>query len=756
MKLSTKSMILGGFMSLFSLGVSAQKANPDDAKVEALLKKMSLEEKIGQMTQVTLAMVAKDTWGNKDGELDPKLLDEYIHKYKVGSFLNTVNRALTIPEWHKIIKTMQDEALKEPNKIPIIYGLDAIHGQTYTLESTLFPHNIAMAASRNLELGRQVTQVTAKELRASGTRWNFAPVLDCGRNPLWSRQVETYGEDPYIGKTMGTAVIKAYEEGGLRNPNAVASCMKHFIGYSNPRSGKDRTPTMMPEIELREYYLPQFREAVKAGSSTIMINSGEINGVPVHASKYLLTDVLRKELGFKGLVVTDWEDIKRLHVRHKVADSPRKAVAMAINAGIDMSMVPTDYSFAVLLKEAVEKGEVSMARIDEAVRRVLALKYKVGLFENAYPEPEATKNFNLPAYQTIALEAAREAMTLLKNQQNILPLAKNAKVLLAGPGANSLSTLNGAWSYMWQGDDESLYPKRDQTIAQAFEAKIGKENVINIGVKGYKSSDNFDVTKLQNAAGNADVIVLCLGENAYAETPGNIDDLTLDQNQLDLAKAAILTGKPVVLILTEGRPRIIASIEPGMKAILQGYWSGSNAGKAIADVIFGDYNPNGRLPYTYPRSTGSIHTYDYKFTEELKEEGGTAIVEGEATNPQFAFGTGLSYTTFEYSGMKTNTATLKGDAKLTVSITVKNTGKRAGKHTVELYSRDLYASITPSLRRLRAFQKISLEAGESKEISFEIDRNDLAFVNEQLKTVTETGDFELMIGNQKVGFKFEE
>jgi beta-glucosidase len=734
--------------------VTPGSTSKDEAKIEAILKKLTLEEKVGQMTQITLTMLAENTWSNTNGKLDMAKVNEFIHKYKVGSFLNSANRALTLDEWHSILKILQEETMKESHQIPMVYGLDAIHGQTYTVNSTLFPHNIAMAATRNPALVRDITKITAKELRASGTRWNFAPVLDCGRNPLWSRQAETYGEDPFLGGLLGIAAIKAYEEDGLKNQTAVASCMKHFIGYSNPRSGKDRTPTMMPEIELREYYLPQFKAAVEAGSSTIMINSGELNGVPVHVSKYLLQDVLRKELGFKGLVVTDWEDINRLYIRHRVAATPREAVVQAINAGIDMSMVPYDADFCPLLIEAVKKGEVSMSRIDDAVRNVLAFKMKLGLFDNPYVEFDAVKNFNLPEYQTVALEAAREAMTLLKNQKNTLPLGKKQKILLAGPGANNYGTLNGAWSYMWQGDVENLYPSRDLTIAQAIEAKIGKENLINLGAKGYKSYENYDGERLKAEAANASAIILCLGENAYAETPGNINDLTLDANQLKLAEAAILTGKPVILVLTEGRPRIISSIEPGINAILQAYWSGSNTAKAVADVLFGDYNPNGRLPYTYPRNTNALHTYDFKLTELPSEVYPEGIVPMNATNPQFAFGTGLSYTTFKYSNLKLSQSQLNGQEKMRVSLMVTNSGAMAGKHSVELYSRDLFASITPSNRRLRGVQKIELGPNQSKEVVFEITAEDLSFINEKLERVTENGEFDVIVGDLSARFTY--
>jgi beta-glucosidase len=726
----------------------SQKNLADEQKANSILKQMTLDEKIGQMTQVTLGLVCTQ----QDGVLDTAALRKAIQNYKVGSLLNVTNHALSVAQWNTVITQIQDEAKKTRLHIPVIYGLDGIHGQTYTLDATLFPQNIAMAATRNPELAKAVTKVTAKELRASGVRWNFAPVLDCGRQPLWSRFPETYGEDVYIGKTMGATVIKAYEEDGLRNPTAVASCMKHYLGYSASRTGKDRTPIYMPEIEMREYYLPQFREAVKAGASTIMINSGEINGTPVHASKYLLTDVLRKELGFEGVIVSDWEDIIRLHTRHNVAPTPRAAVAMAVNAGIDMSMVPTDFSFFDLLKEAVQKGEVPMSRIDDAVKRILLLKLKLGLFENPYPEAIAVSNFGKPEYQSLALDAAHEAMTLLKNQNDILPLAKNKKVLVAGPAAQSISALNGCWSYTWQGKDEEWYPKDGKTILQTIIDKIGSANVLTCTGKGFENMINFDTDKLKSAAQGADVIVLCLGENAYAESPGNTRDLVLPEEQINLAKAAIATGKPVVLVLSEGRPRFITSIEPQIKGILMSYWSGKKSAEAIADVLFGDYNPDGRLPFSYPKSMGEMVLYDRKPTEDIREVFNDNISGGY--DPLFAFGHGLSYTTFQYGDIQVSSNNLKADGKITVSITVKNTGTRDGKHAVELYSHQLYASITPFMRRLRAFKKISLKAGEQQTVSFVIDKTDLAIVNAQLKTVTEPGDFELMIGDKKAKISY--
>jgi len=529
--------------------------------------------------------------------------------------------------------------------------------------------------------------------------------------------------------------------------------MKHYLGYSASRTGKDRTPIYLPEIEMREYYLPQFRAAVKAGASTLMVNSGEINGVPVHASKYLLTDVLRKELGFQGLIVTDWEDIIRLHTRHNVAPTPRAAVVMAINAGIDMSMVPNDFSFFDLLKEAVEKGEVTVSRIDDAVRRILTLKMKLGLFDNPYPEDGAAANFGKAEYQGVALQAAREAMTLLQNNNNILPLPANTRILVAGPSAQSISALNGCWSYTWQGKDERWYPKDSKTILQAITDRSGAANVITTTVPGFDDPANLDTVKMKTAAVGVDVIVLCLGENAYAESPGNIRDLALPEEQVALAKAALSTGKPVLLVLTEGRPRLISQIAPQMSGILMAYWSGRKTAEAVSEVLFGDYNPDGRLPFSYPRSMGEMVLYDRKPTEDVRE----IFNENMTMNgydPLFPFGWGLSYTRFDYGDLQLSSDQLKAGGQLTISVRVTNTGKRDGKHTVELYTHEQYASITPNMRRLRAFSKIFLKAGESRTVNFTLTPDDLSFVNAELKTVTEPGTFEVLIGNKKALFTY--
>ncbi|ABG59535.1 glycoside hydrolase family 3 N-terminal domain-containing protein [Cytophaga hutchinsonii] len=746
-----------------------------EAKVDALIAKMSPEEKAGQMTQVNLNKILYTGNGsgydNNYGIIDPALLDTAIVKYKVGSILNAINRAYSQDQWISIITQIQDKATKTGQNIPVLYGIDAIHGVTFTLNSTLFPHNIGTAASWNPAVEAAGAEVTALEARACGLRWNFDPVLDLGRNPLWPRFPETFGEDPYLVEQMGVAAISKYEEAGLGSPKAVASCMKHFIGYSASRTGRDRTPSFIPEIELREYYLPQFQAAVKAGASTIMINSGEINGVPVHANKYLLTDVLRGELGFKGLIVTDWEDINRLHERHNISPTMRDAVKTAILAGIDMSMTPNDYEFTKHLISLIKDGEIPMAHIDASVKRILTLKMKLGLFENPVVEKEAIANFGKPEYAEKALFAARQTITLLKNDKNTLPLKKEIKIVVAGPNANNVPSLHGCWSYTWQGADASaklsskgdknfingvtfgdsilpLFPKSTLTIKQALEAKIGAGKVVCQSVENYEDPKNYSLPSLAGA----DAIVLCLGENSYAESPGSIRDLTLDARQIALAQAAIKTGKPVILVLVEGRPRVISAFVDGVPAVVDAFWPGSQGANAIADVLFGDYNPGGKLPFSYPKHTGDFIMYDHKWTEANVETTPGGFVD-EGYMPQWPFGHGLSYTTFEYSDAKISTDTLIGDAKLKVSVTVKNTGTVDGEEVVQLYTRDMFASVVPNSKRLRAFERVAIKAGESKTVSFEISRADLSFVKEEqtatthkFTRVTEEGAFKVMIG----------
>ena len=728
-----------------------------EKQVSQLLSSMTIEQKVGQMTQVNLGVVI-DKKEKKRVVFDPQKLSEALHKYQVGSILNSTSRALSVDEWHQVIKTIQDEALKNDLSIPVLYGIDAIHGVTYTKDSTLFPHNIGLGATRNPELVRKATKVTAMEARASGLRWNFDPVLDTGRNPIWPRFAETFGEDSYLVETMGVAAVRAYEEDGLNSLTGVASCMKHYVGYSDPANGKDRTPAYIPDVVLWEQHLPPFKAAVEAGASTIMINSASINGMPVHASKYLLTDVLRGQFGFEGLIVSDWEDVKRLHTRHRIAESPREAVKMAVDAGIDMSMVPHDFTFADHLLDLVKSGEVSEARIDRSVAIILKLKIDLGLFDNPYAEMDAVKNFGRPEYKQVALDAARESITLLKNQDSVLPLPKSAKVLIAGPSAHNLGPLHGSWSYSWQGDAEANYPRTTQTVFAAFTEKLGTENVEVMAampaVRGFHSPGNYDVDALQERAENVDYIVLMLGERAYAESPGALDDLNLPDNQKALAKAAAATGKPVIMVLTQGRPRIVRDIEPLARGIILAYQPGSQGAQAIADVIFGDYNPAGVLPFSYPQYTGDILPYDHGVLADIQQLE-PSVITHSGYKPQWPFGFGLSYTTFEYSDLMLSKSIMGENDTLEVSIVITNTGGRDGHHAIDLYVSDLYASLSPAVKKLRRFTKTYLKSGESTTIKFELDKNDLDFVNAKLQRVVEPGEFKVSIGELTETFHFQ-
>lgn len=720
-----------------------------DSDIESIIAKMTLEEKVGQMTNLTISTIVKEK--SDPVELDMDKVRDVIVKHHVGSIQNVVDHAYTLEEWHKIITQLQDVTLKETRvKIPFLYCIDAVHGANYTIKSTLFPHNIGMAATRNPALVKKCAEITAKEVRASGIRYNFSPVLDVGRQPLWPRFGETFGEDVYLVKAMGTASIRGYEGKKLSDVNAVASCMKHFLGYSVPATGRDRASASIPDITLREYFLPPFKAAVDSGAHTLMVNSADVNGIPVHASKYLLTNVLRKELGFKGVVISDWEDIKKLHERHKVADSHKQAVFLAVEAGIDMCIVPFDFSFSDQLIELVKEGRISEERINESVRRILQLKKDLGLWETPYVEKQAIKNFGLPEYQKVSLEAARESITLLKNTKNSLPLEKGKKILVVGPTARSLTSLHGSWSYTWQGTKSDYFSKDVLNVFRSIEEKA----------QAIHMDDSYFLTKKGNEdlkfIPDVSAIVVCIGEDAYAETPGNISDLELEARQLNLVKELAKFEFPMVLVLLEGRPRIIREIEPMADGIVMAYWPGPQGGKAIADVLFGDYNPNGKLPFTYPKYSGDLKTYDHRPLDIAVEQVVPEYKYFYQFDPQWEFGHGLSYTTFEYSDLKLSASQIKGNESLKVSVTVKNTGKRSGKETVELYSKDLFASVAPPVKRLRGFKKISLEPGGSQVVSFEINKSDLAFVGQDLFWITEPGDFEVMVGGLKENFKYLE
>jgi beta-glucosidase len=728
---------------LLTVGCSSKApASAEDQFIKELLSKMTLEEKVGQMTQVTIQVVSKQKGdARQDHQMDPEKLEEAIVKYHVGSILNVWDKAHTPEYWHEIISAIDANVQKTQNKIPVIYGIDAIHGANYTTGTTLFPQSIAVAASRNLDLLRKSADITAMETRASGIPWNFNPVLGMGRNPLWPRLWETFGEDTYLAKTMGRIYVEHMQGEDVSADDRVAACAKHYLGYSVPTTGKDRTPALIPIRELRETFLPTFAEAIDAGALTVMVNSSEINGEPVHASHFYLTELLKDELGFEGFVVTDWYDINNLFEREKVAKDQREAVKIAVLAGNDMSMVPFDYSFFIHLVDLVKSGEVPMSRIDDAVTRILKVKYRLGLFESAIPDPKLIARIGTKESQQVNLEAAREVITLLKNENKTLPLKKNQKVLVTGPTANKLSVLNGGWTITWQGDQETLYPQEKFTVLEAIQEKIGKRNVMY--APGSDFDQNGNIRQAVAAAKNADVIVVCLGEEPYCETPGNINDLSLPDVQYELFKALAATGKPIVMVLLEGRPRIVRPIVEKANAILMAYLPGMEGGLAIADVLFGDVNPSGKLPFTYPRYVNDLMTYDHKSSEATPPN---------QYNPQWPFGFGLSYTSFEYDNLQLSSETLTKNRPITVTATVRNSGKRAGKETVELYTRDEVATITPSVRKLKGFEKIELQPGESKTVSFTLTYEDLSFINRNLERVTEAGDFTVMVGELSKGF----
>lgn len=729
-----------------------QQQDSLDSKVTDLLSKMSVEEKAGQMTQIDIRNLLNNGYGNTDEQLDTAKLREAILKYHVGSLLNCI-KAYTPEKWQQLITQIQAEAQKSRLKIPIIYGTDAVHGVGFMKGATLFPHNIGMAASRNNQLVAQASHITAVEARAVGLTWNFAPVFDVGRQPYWSRFEETYGEDVTIVSQMGAAAVRAMEGNDLRNKNTVAACMKHFLGYSAPKNGIDRTPAHIPEIILREYYLPPFQMAVDSGVTTAMINSAEINGIPTHANKTLLTDVLRNELKFEGLVCSDWEDIIRLHTWQKVASSPKQAVEMAVNAGVDMSMVPNDYSFFHYVVELVNEGKISKERLDEAVGRILKLKLKLGLFENSFPAIGEIANIGKPEYAEVSLKAASESITLLKNNNNILPLQTKQRVLLAGPCANSIMTLNSAWSYVWQGDVDSLYPSNALTIQGALENALGKNNIISNAGREFNDPKNYNTALFKNK-GAYDVILLCLGEKPYAEQPGVIKDLNLPEEQKQLVRDARATGKPVILCLVEGRPRLLPDIEPLTDAVLLCYRPGNMGGKAIADIITGVENPSGLLPFTYPKYNGDIQTYDHKY-KETEQQLVAGVSDTLAFSPQWEFGHGLSYTTFEITGLKVSKNIFNSNDTLVVELMVENTGTRKGKIGVDLFSRDHFASITPSVKRLRKYTKVELQPQEKKQIKFLLSNQDLSFINDRNLRITEPGLFDLIVGKNKVTIEFK-
>lgn len=737
-----------------------------EQRIASLVREMTLEEKVGQMTQVTLDVI---TTGNSPYmSLEPVVLDSQMmakafRTYQVGSILNTPNNtARTTAFWNSIIGEIQTYALENSRlKIPVLYGLDMIHGASYVDGATLFPQQIGMAATWNPELIEKAGQITAYETRAAGVPWTFSPVLDLGLDPRWPRQWETFGEDPHLAAVMGTKLIRGLQgaSNDLSHPQHIAACLKHYLGYSQPLSGKDRTPAWIPEHMLREYHLPAFKAGIDAGALTVMVNSGEINGVPVHANAKLINDLLKKELGFRGFAVSDWSDIEYLHTRHKVAASQREAVKMAINAGIDMSMVPYNFEFADHLIDLVNKGEVSMERINDAVSRILRVKMLLGLFEKPLTLHADYPQFASAEAAAASLKTAEESITLLKNNQQLLPLSKTKRILVAGPAANTMRALNGGWSYSWQGNLADQFAGEFNTFYEAIKALATHADHVQLfeGVR-YDSKNDYkaelvdDLGLFKTKAAQADVIVLCLGENSYTEKPGDLEDLYLSVNQQKLAQAAWETGKPVVLVLAEGRPRVISNIEPMMQAIVQTYLPGNYGGQALAAILFGDVNPSGKLPYTYPRYPNSLEPYYIKHAEQLEIAGSPT---GTQYNPQYPFGYGLSYATFEYTKFSTDKTSYQPTETIRATVELRNNSAFAGKETIQLYSADHYASITPSVKRLRAFRKISLEGGQSQLVTFDLPIKDLAFVAENGKKYVERGDFTLSVGHLNIKIHVE-
>ncbi len=728
-----------------------------EAKVEKTLAKMTLDEKVGQMLELNLDVIGTMDWSTRVWTLNENMLDTLISKYKVGSILNAPGtRAATVDQWQKWIQLIQKKSMKHIG-IPDIYGLDHNHGVTYTQAGILFPQPINLGASFNTELARQMAEVTAYESRAANCPWVYNPVIDLGRDQRWSRIWESFGEDAIVNARMAEAEVKGYQGDDPNNIDKyhVATSVKHYMAYGAPWTGKDRTPAYLSPAMLREKYFEPFKAAIQAGALTIMANSSSINGVPVHASYEYLTQWLKKDLNWDGMIVTDWADINNLFQREKVAKDKKDAIRIAINAGVDMSMDPYSVDFCILLKELVNEGKVSMERIDDAVRRILRVKYRLGLFDEPNTGGKGFEKFGSEEFAQKALRAAEESEILLKNEANILPLAKGKKILLTGPNANQMRCLDGGWSYTWQGSGAEDLAEKYNTIYEAFCNKFGKDNVVleqgvTYNEKGQYWEENApEIEKAVNAANGADVIVACIGENSYCETPGNLTDLWLSENQRNLVKALAKTGKPVVLILNEGRPRLIADIEPLAKAIVHIMLPGNYGADALANLLAGDANFSAKLPYTYPREINSLANYDYKVSEEVGTMAGAYNYDAKVSL-QWPFGYGLSYTTFAYSNLKVDKTNFTADDVLTVTVDVKNTGDRVGKEPVLLYSSDLIASMVPDNKRLREFTKVELQPGEMKTVTFSMPAKSLAFVGADGKWILEEGDFILKTGDQTI------
>ena len=808
-----KKTILTFAVVCAAVGVQAQKtAIPRDAaleaKIEKTLAKMTLDEKIGQMLELNLDVMGKMTvenakvdcekvrsvlqqYGRSESEinemlkqtdqqiidklggfpvdiykgdtkrvwkLNEQMLDTLISKWKVGSILNAPGtKAPTVAQWQQWIQVIQKKSMKYLG-IPDIYGLDHNHGVTYTQGGTLFPQPINLGASFNTELARRGAEITAYESRAANCPWVYNPVVDLSRDPRWPRVYESFGEDAIVNSKMVVAEIRGYQgdDNNHIDQYHVGTSTKHYFAYGAPWTGKDRTPAYLSPQMIREKYFEPFKQAALAGTLTMMVNSASVNGVPLHASYEYMTKWLKEDLGWDGFLVTDWADINNLFSREHVAKDKKDAIRIAINAGIDMSMDPYSVEFCILLKELVQEGKVKMSRIDDAVRRILRAKYRLGLFEKPNTGGKGYEKFGSDEFAAASLKAAEESEVLLKNEGNILPLAKGKKILLTGPNANQMRCLHGGWSYTWQGSRAEDLSEKYNTIYEALCNKYGKENIILAqGVTYNENGAYYDenepqIQKAVDAAAKADVIIACIGENSYTETPGNLNDLWLSKNQRDLVKELAKTGKPIVMVLNEGRPRLIADIEPLAKAVVDILITGNYGGDALANLLAGDANFSAKMPYTYPREINSLNTYDYKVSEEVGTMEGAYNYDAKVSL-QWPFGYGISYTTYEYSNLRVDKSKFTAADVLTVSVDVKNTGAKAGKEAVLLYSSDLIASIVPDNKRLRDFTKIELQPGETKTVTFSLPAKNLAFVGADGRWTLEEGDFVLKVGNQSVG-----
>ena len=727
-------------------------------KAQKLTSQLSTQQKIAQTCQVTLdALLKTDATGQviKPIQIDPVKCEKLIVQQQIGSVLNVSTHTLDRNHWNELLTSIHQAYRDGKSKVPVIYGVDAIHGANYVVGGTLFPQEIGLAATWNSSLANKMGEITAYETRASGVPWNFSPVLDLGRQPLWSRFFETLGEDPLLASQMGAELVKGYQGMNPAESTRVAACMKHFVGYSLPRSGRDRTPAWIPERIMHELYLPSFKAAVDAGALTVMINSGDVNGTPGHINKYLITDLLKTQWGFKGLAVSDWEDIRMLHTVHKVAASQKEAIIMAINAGLDMSMVPYNgphEEYLNLFKEAVSEKKISMKRLNDAVTRIIYVKLKLGLYEkqvipwNEYPK------FGSEAFKNEAKNAALESITLLKNENSTLPLKNSDKILLVGEAADNLIFHNGAWTHTWQGEDTAFNTKGALTLRVSLQKELGQNLIFEKGydlsnVNGWETCKIENKEKVLQSATQADKIIICLGEMPATEKPGDVKSLNLCDEQQELVKALQATGKPVILVLFFGKPHIIRELEPKSSAILHAYLPGDFGGEAITKIIFGKENPSGKLPYTYPKFDGVVEYYDY-----VNSETKTNKLDGKPIDPQWPFGFGLSYTSFSYSNLKIKSS---DNNNFNATIDVKNTGTKAGKEVVQWYITDEYASITPANKKLKHFEKINLQPGESKTVSFNFSKENLKFVGTSNTWIFEPGTFTLHSGNESISFEMK-